>query len=113
MSNRIYNIISNLVELEPINGRSSFYGKATMFTDEHNNKWLFSYNTPIAVFSRNKNMHRLWDGWSLSSGIHFATFCDRVNHRGYRVANKKYWDSLPVEDPDDLFDDLGYEKGGE
>lgn len=90
------------VELVPCDSRQSFYGKAKMYKDKKGNYWLISYNTLIAVFTADRVMHRLWKGWSLTSGRHFASFCDYVRLMSYTDANKKYWDSLPVENPNDF-----------
>lgn len=101
MSN-IIDYTRRFVELVPCGSRQSFYGKAKVYEDSKGNKWLISYDTLIAVFTPDKVMHRLWSGWSATSGRHFATFCDYVNHMWWENANKKYWDSLPVENPNDF-----------
>ena len=63
------------IELNPSDGRKSFYGKAVVETDEKGNETLYSYGTPIIRRSKRGVLHRLWDGWSATTGRHIKAFC--------------------------------------
>ena len=74
-------------ELDPIDGRKSFNGKAIVL-EENGNKVLFSYHTPVAYIDAAGSFHRTWSGWSATTGRHIAAFGG---------PNKAGWCKLPVE----------------
>lgn len=51
-------------------------------------KTIESYQTDIIRRDADGILHRLWDGWSATTGQHIFAFC------GYR---KKEWDKMEVE----------------
>lgn len=88
----------NEYELMPINdARASFYGKARVRVDDHGNKFLFSYNVPVMWWdAKNMNLHRLWDGWSSTTGRHVKEFSSQMP--GCAAVSKKEWDKMEVEE---------------
>lgn len=85
--------------LTPIDGRKSFYGKAIVI-EKNGNIVLKSYDTYVAVITPDGVFHRTWDDWSSTTGRHVKAFAYWY-HRGWKP-NKSDWDSLQVEDFDDL-----------
>ena len=77
----------NVYELIPTDGRKSFYGKAHVIVDG-GTETLVSYTTKVLRRDPDGTLHRLWHGWSATTGRHIAAFCGM---------NKKAWDALPVE----------------
>jgi len=77
----------NVYELTPTDGRKSFYGKARVIVDG-GTETLVSYTTKVIRRDAGGTLHRLWSGWSATTGRHIAAFCGM---------NKKAWDALPVE----------------
>lgn len=78
--------------------------KAFIVIDHLGNKFLYSYETPIAVFDHHGVMHRLWEGWSVTSGRHFMEFCrGMASSTWYEEGRKPYWDSLRIESLSDPF----------
>ena len=82
-------------ELSPVvDNRKSYYGKAivVMWND---NKYLLSYNTPVAMVDKEGNFSRLWGGYSATTMRHVNSF-----HAAFANApggGKAWWDKLPVE----------------
>lgn len=74
-------------ELQPINNRKSFYGKAIVTIDDSGMETLYSYNTPIIKRDKNGELKRLYDGWTLTTGNHIKSFCG---------LNKKEFLELPL-----------------
>lgn len=62
-------------ELCPADNRNSFYGKAFVKTDTIGNQILYSYSTPVVMKDRSGKIHRLWSGWSQTTGRHIRAFC--------------------------------------
>ena len=62
-------------ELHPIDGRKSFYGKATVRVDSDGTETLYSYNTPIVTRCPGGGLVKLWAGWSATTGRHIKAFC--------------------------------------
>lgn len=62
-------------ELQPTNGRKSFYGKAYVEIDDKGNETLFSYGTPVLRRNKDGSFHRLYDGFSSTTGTHIKSFC--------------------------------------
>jgi hypothetical protein len=67
--------IMKTYELRPADGRKSFYGKCYVREDSDGTETLYSYNTPIIRREPNGKMHRLWWGWSATTGRHIRAFC--------------------------------------
>ena len=89
----------NEYELTPqYDGRESFYRKARVRVDDDGNKFLISYGTPVMYWdAKTKNLHRLWDGWSSTTGRHVTEFSRQME--GCAVVTKKEWDMMEVEQP--------------
>lgn len=49
-----------IYELQPVNGRKSFYGKALVKVEDNGTETLYSYNTPIISRSITDELKRLW-----------------------------------------------------
>lgn len=72
-------------ELKPVDGRKSFYGKAKVVVDDHGNKTLYSYGTPVLSLRKvGGTMCRLWRGWSYTTGRHVKAFAG-LNKREYEA----------------------------
>ena len=80
-------------ELIPNDGRKSFYGKAKVFQYGDGAAVLKSYDTNVLRRDPDGTLHRLWSGWSATTGRHVAAFAG---------IGKKEWDALPVEHDDSL-----------
>lgn len=79
-------------ELEPVDGRKSFYHKAIMYTDTLDGTvYLKSYETIVAAITDGK-LYRCWDGWSATTGRHVNAFAIR---NGLGPCGKSLWDKLP------------------
>lgn len=78
--------------LTPTNGRKSFYGKCSMFKDEHNTLYLLSYNTIVCKYN-NGVFTRLWDGYSETTKNHVNGFRAFL---GLGTINKSDWVSMEV-----------------
>lgn len=74
-------------ELIPIDGRKSFYNKATVIINDNGAETLYSYGTPI-IRRDTSGMKRLYDGWTQTTGRHIKAFCG---------LNKKQFMALPLE----------------
>ena len=61
-------------ELTPTNGRKSFYGKAKVIVYPNGAQALISYETFVAFKDADGAVHRLWDGWSATTGRHIKEF---------------------------------------
>lgn len=79
-------------ELRPINGRKSFYGKASVIEKDNGDIELRSYNTIVARI-RNGKFERLWDGYSATTMNHINSFIDIYGISG---GGKAWWTSLEV-----------------
>ena len=62
-------------DLKPANSRKSFYHKAIVDKLSDGSKILYSYGTPIAKIDEYGNIHRLWSGWTATTGVHIMSFC--------------------------------------
>ena len=85
--------------LNPNDSHVSFYGKAKVIRDNFGTYYLQSYETIVAVYvdapgNPDNGFHRLWSGWSATTGRHISAFCSYV---GCAQVNKKQWDKMPVE----------------
>lgn len=68
-------IMKQKYELSPNNGRKSFYGKAIVKVYADGTEVLESYETPIIARTADGTLHRLYDGWSATTGTHIKSFC--------------------------------------
>ena len=86
----------NEYELMPqYDARQSFYGKARVRVDDNGNKFLFSYNVPVMWWdAKHMNLHRLWDGWSSTTGRHVKEFSLQC---GCKAVTKKEWGKMTPE----------------
>jgi len=76
--------------------RASFHGKARVRVDDLGNRGLVSCGTPVMWWdAEHKNLHRLWDGWSATTGRHVAEFSHQMP--GCVAVCKKEWDAMEVE----------------
>lgn len=64
-----------IYELQPTDGRKSFYGKARVVIDDDGTETLISYTTPVMRRDPDGTLHRLWWGWSATTGRHIKAFC--------------------------------------
>lgn len=62
-------------ELQPTNGRKSFNRKAYVEIDDEGNETLRSYGTPVLRRDKDGSFHRLWEGFSSTTGTHIKSFC--------------------------------------
>lgn len=79
-------------ELRPINGRKSFYGKASIIEKDNGDVELRSYDTIVARI-RNGKFERLWDSYSATTMNHINSFIDTYGISG---GGKAWWTSLEV-----------------
>ena len=86
----------NIYEMKPDKNycqQKSFYGKANIVVDD-GGYTLFSYGTKIMKIDRDGNIHRFYDGYSLTTGRHIKNF---VGIQLGKPMNKKQFMELPVE----------------
>ena len=88
----------NEYELMPqYDARKSFYRRARVRVDDDGNRFLISYETPVMWWdAKTQILHRLWDGWSSTTGRHIKEFSRQM--AGCAVVTKKEWDRMEVED---------------
>ena len=61
-------------DLEPTNGRKSFWGKAKVTVLDNGMKILYSYGTSIMCILPNGNMYRFVNWCSPTTGNHIRSF---------------------------------------
>lgn len=76
--------------LIPIDGRTSFYNKATVIEKDNGDIELESYNT-IVCRIKNGKFEKLWNGYSPTTMRHVNAFLDTY---GFETGNKTWWESL-------------------
>lgn len=83
------------LELRPIDGRKSFYGKATAFYDDNAEAWyLKSYDTIVAIYYVNSGRFiRRWNDYSVTTMRHVNAF---LSFLGYEAKTKTWWINLPM-----------------
>ena len=74
-------------ELEPVDGRKSFYGKAFVKVMDDGSEVLQSYDTDVIMRKPDGTLCRLWNDWSATTGRHINAFCG---------ISKKQWDKMEV-----------------
>lgn len=82
-------------ELLPLaDNRKSYYGKAYVY--ETPKGWLLrSYDTFVALVTRNGKFIRIWGGYSATTMRHVNSFT--WMYVPGRPGGKAWWDSLPVK----------------
>ena len=83
--------MAKYVNLNPTDGRKSFYGKARVELSENGDKTLISYTTPVCRLTASGKFEKLWDGYSATTMRHINSFCDTYGING---GGKKWWDML-------------------
>ena len=80
----------DIYKLRPAHGQTqrAFYGKALVIVNKEG-RWLRSYSTFVAHIDNNGKAHRLWDGWSMTTGRHIKAFLGM---------NKGQYEALKLED---------------
>ena len=84
---------TRIEELNPTNGRNSFYRKA-MVIYAQNGKFLLSYDTIHCSVDSHGNIHRYSDYKSNTTCSHLKAFLGDYKYRGY-------WE-LPIETQPDV-----------
>ena len=83
-----------IYEIQPHNGRKSFYGKARV--EELNGvKTLISYQTEVCRIDSAGHFIKLWNGYSVTTMNHVNAF--RAMN-GLDTINKKTWEEMEVEE---------------
>lgn len=81
--------VSSEYELQPLPGQQkSFHGKATVIVRPDGGATLVSYRTAVMHRDPDGSYHRLWDGWSATTGRHIKAFSG---------LNKAQYTALPYE----------------
>ena len=73
--------------------QKSFYGKANVYK-ENDTTYLKSYDTFVLSSNEKDGYKKLWNGYSVTTMNHVRAF---VNELTGEIANKKWWDSLPLD----------------
>lgn len=81
------------VELQPRDGRKSFYGKAKAVHLDDGTIICQSYDTFVGRIE-NGRFIRTWGGYSVTTMRHVNAFLDTFGIPG---GGKAWWDALPVE----------------
>jgi hypothetical protein len=81
--------MSKYFELQPTNGRKSFYGKALVFLNDRGSV-LSSYGLPVARINAGK-FEKLADFYSLTTLIHVNTYRARA---GLNKLTRKEWEEM-------------------
>lgn len=88
------------VELIPVDGRKSFYGKAKIYK-EGNEVFLVSYNTVVCKYNvKTGKFTRIWDGYSATTMRHISAFISNINGMG--GIGKKWWNEQAIGQPNSL-----------
>ena len=84
--NRINEDIINIVELNPLYGQKSFYGKAKLI-ETPTKKYLLSYSTLVCYWNEeNATFCKLWDDYSVTTMKHINRF---MCYLGSNLGGKK------------------------
>ena len=81
------------VELQPNDGRKSFYGKAKVVQLDNGTVALQSYSTIVGRIEKGEFV-RTWSGYSATTMRHVNAFLAAFGIPG---GGKAWWDSLPVK----------------
>lgn len=79
-------------ELTPIDGRVSFYGKATVYECPNGTAQLKSYDTIVCEIDKNGAFSKTWAGWSATTARHINAFRSVY---GLPKLTKSEWDKIP------------------
>lgn len=82
------------VELIPVNGRKSFYGKCRVRV-ENGEKILRSYNMDVCKVDKNGKFVRMWSGYSATTMNHVNAF---LAYAGLPGGGKAWWDKQEVKE---------------
>ena len=91
------------LDLSPVNGRKSFYGKAKLVI-EGNDMFLYSYDTLVAALltiDGQQFVHRLWDGRSATTTSHIKAWLYTTGLQAKGWSIKAFYD-LPRTDIADI-----------
>lgn len=94
--------VKTWTELTPhIDGRKSFYKKAHVGIVMNDNNELLgfvlkSYNTNVCFITNDGNIHKLWDGYSVTTMRHIHDFI--YQFAGKNSGGKKEWEQMPTYD---------------
>lgn len=81
-------------ELEPTDGHKSFYNKAIVTVHDDGTEILRSYETNVIAKTPDGAYHRLWNGWSATTGRHIKAFSG---------LNKAEYNTYPYEGNCDIW----------
>ena len=81
------------MDLQPVDGRKSFYGKAKVFQLDDGTVILKSYDIFVCRIKENRLL-RTWNGYSATTMRHVNAFAAAFN---LPAISKKEWCNLPVE----------------
>lgn len=81
--------MSKSIELIPVTGQKSFYGKAHVIIGDDGSETLRSYSTNVIIRTPGGKLYRLWDDWYATTGRHIKAFCG---------LNKAEYNKLPYYD---------------
>ena len=83
-----------MYELQPTDGRKSFYGKARVIEKDNGERVLVSYDTEVCKVTSSGRFVRMWSGYSATTMRHVNSFLDLVGIAG---GGKAWWDAQTVE----------------
>lgn len=66
--------MDQIIELSPVDGRKSFWGKAKVKITPRGEKILISYTTEVCKVNRNNSFEILWNGKSQTTSRHIKAF---------------------------------------
>jgi len=72
-------------ELDPINGKKSFYGKCKVI-EENRISYLYSYDLLVAYYNDEKNTMKVNGYYSQTTASHINAF---LNYYGFKTCTKK------------------------
>lgn len=85
------------LELRPIDGRKSFYGKAKVVYVNESCFYLVSYDTTVcSLFPHTMQFVRWWDGYSSTTLRHVNAFRQKY---GLPTLSKSEWLAIPIKIP--------------
>lgn len=67
--------IAKVYQLNPVDCRKSFYGKALVKVYDDGTEVLQSYDTDVMKRTPDGTLVRLWWDWSATTGRHIYAFC--------------------------------------
>ena len=82
------------MELKPMDGKKSFYGKAQVVKEWSGAYTLKSYDTSVAYIDDDGKFHRLWSGYSATTMRHVNAFLAAFGIDG---GGKSWWDKQPID----------------